>query len=160
MKLQKLSYLINKIIGFLKKIPIISQITIIYSVSTTIFLLTLTKIFCKNTLIVRIFIQIIFFLLFIYLGLAAIEDICQYHNIFLNEESQNIFLDETKKTLDEMYKPQLENKTLNKIRDEVLYFNYIENTQNYEEINPSKFYTYSNILLAFSTSLILIYFLK
>lgn len=160
MKLQKLSYLINKIIVFLKKIPIISHITIIYSASTTIFLLTLMKIFIKNTLIVRFLIQISFFLVFIYFGSLTIEDICQYHNISLNEESKNIFFEESNKILDEMYKPQLENKTLNKIRDEVLHLNHLENKQNYKEITPSDFYTYGNILLAFSTVILIITLVK
>lgn len=153
----KLYYVINKIISFLKKTSIISQITLIYTSTCTILFLTLGKIFIKYTPIVVFLIQTSFLLVFIHFGVLTIEDICQTYNTSLSEESTNLVLEETKKILNDMYTPELENKTLDKIRND-LHFNLIENSQeNVDEITPSDFYTYSNILLAFSTLVIIIY---
>lgn len=155
--MKKLSYFLNKIISFLKKISIISQITIIYTSTSTILFLTLGKIFIKHTPIVVFLIQTSFLLVFTHFEALTIEDICQTYNASLSEESKNLVLEETKKILNEIYIPELENKTLNKIKDD-FYFNLIENSQeNYKEITPSDFYTPTNIILAFSTIAIIIF---
>lgn len=157
----KLSYLINTIIVFLKKISIISQITIIVSSTSTIFFLTLEKIFFLHTPIVKFLIQTSFLIIFVHFGSLTIEDICQSYNTFLYEESKKFFLEETENILNEIYPPELENKTLNKIRNELLHSNLIKNSQeNFKEITPSDFYTSDNIVLAFSTVVIIIFFLK
>lgn len=156
---KSLEKIISNILNFLKKIPAITHITIIYSINLTTFWIILNKIISSYPITVRITFKIFFLLFAAHLGSFTIEDVCNEYNFRIEENVQAALKKENLKILNEMYLPELENKNLNRLHNKFLENTLVESKlETPEKIYPKDFFEIKNLMIAFITVVTVLYF--